>query len=159
MLTLEHHSLRLSRAMQTVFGPRLASRLRRRAPYCPSIKSAELGRHPSVTAAFLRHQLTTQATMSTDIVLPTLSRWAEQHITALFQATNEDDFNSAYDAFFTKNPHIVVNGKHISTSDYRKQLLQGKFAESGAQVAFTGAVEVPTDSSKPVDVSELKNLP
>ena len=71
--------------------------------------------------------------------------WAEQHLTAIFTATTQAEFNAAYDAFFTKNPSITLNGKHISSEKYKNFLEQAKFPESGAQVTYVGAVGVPED--------------
>ena len=100
--------------------------------------------------------------MASNIVLPTLTAWAEQHIVALFQATDEATFDEAFSAFFTKNAKITVNGQHVSLADYKKSIWQAKFLEAGAQVAFTGAVQVPSDADKPFDVSfsssSLKDL-
>ncbi|KAJ3559683.1 hypothetical protein NM688_g197 [Phlebia brevispora] len=93
--------------------------------------------------------------MSSNIVLPTLSKWAEQHLTNLFQATDEKSFDQAYSNFFTHNPKIVVNGQHLTSDQYKKQLWSGKGLESGAQVIFTGAVEVPIDANKPFDAGNV----
>ena len=99
-----------------------------------------------VLSTTTRRTYTTKTTMtSSNIVLPTLEPWAEQHLTALFTATTPDSFNAAYDAFFTKNPTITLNGKHISSDKYKSLLSQAKFAEAGAQVTYTGAVAVPED--------------
>ena len=90
--------------------------------------------------------------MSANIVLPTLSAWAQQHLTALFQATDKDSFNDAFAAFFTKHPSLTVNGRSVSVADYKRQLLLGKTFETDAQVAFTGTVQVPSDADSPFDV-------
>ena len=91
--------------------------------------------------------------MASNIVLPTLTAWAEQHITTLFTTTNQDDFNAAFDAFFTKDAQITVNSQSVSLADYKTAIWQAKFLESGAQVAFSGAVQVPFNADKPFDVS------
>ncbi|KAF7795749.1 hypothetical protein EIP86_006916 [Pleurotus ostreatoroseus] len=85
------------------------------------------------------------------IVLPTLSNWAEQHITALFKTTDEQTFDELFDNTFLKDAKIIVNGHHLSREQYRKQLLSAKGLEEGAQVAYTGAVEVPDNADQPDD--------
>jgi len=91
--------------------------------------------------------------MSDNIILPTLTQWSENHISAIINATKEQDLNNAIDAFLTKNASIVVNGVHISRADFEKQLQIEKFDGAGAAISFVGAVQVPTDTDKPFDVS------
>ena len=96
-------------------------------------------------------------TMSTAIVLPTLTQWAEDHITAINKATNDKDLSHALD-FLSKNATIVVNGVHISRVEFEKQLQGEKFEEIDATISFLGAVQVPADKDKPVDVSSMMYL-
>ena len=93
--------------------------------------------------------------MSSNIVFPTLSKWAEERITALFTTTDEESFNGLYNATFAKDAKITVNGKHLSGEAYKKQLLASKVIETGAQVAYSGAVEVPEDAGRPAQVRAL----
>ena len=88
--------------------------------------------------------------MSVNIVLPSLTNWAQQHLTTLFQTTNQDDFNAAFDAFISKHVKITVNGKSLTRDEYKQQLQAEKFEESGAQINFLGTVEVPKDANQPV---------
>ncbi len=81
--------------------------------------------------------------MSSIPLLPTLSTWAQNRLTALFSATTQDDFDTAYENFVAKQVHITVNGKHVSRADYKTQLWQEKGLESGAEVSYPGTVEVP----------------
>ncbi|KAF8153942.1 hypothetical protein B0H34DRAFT_676825 [Crassisporium funariophilum] len=82
--------------------------------------------------------------MSTNIVLPTLTQWTKNHLTAIFEATSASDLTTAIDAFLSKSATITVNGASISRDDFTKQLQTEKFDEAGASVAFAGTVEVPT---------------
>lgn len=91
--------------------------------------------------------------MSTAIVLPTLTQWTENHITAIINATNQQDLTNAIDAFLSKNATIVVNGVEISRAEFKKQLQLEKFDEAGAAISFVGAIQVPADKDKPFDVS------
>jgi len=90
--------------------------------------------------------------MSSNIVLPTLTQWTKNHITAIIQATNQTDLNSAIDAFLWKNATIVVNGAKISRAEFVNQVQIEKFDEAGAAISFTASVQVPTDENKPFDV-------
>ncbi|KAF7345040.1 hypothetical protein MVEN_01666900 [Mycena venus] len=85
--------------------------------------------------------------MSANIVLPPLKTWAEQHLSSIIKATTKTAFDSAFDAFLSKNAKITVNGKHVSRDDYQKQLQGEGFDEAGATVQFSGAVEVPSESN------------
>ncbi|KAJ7058767.1 hypothetical protein C8F01DRAFT_990095 [Mycena amicta] len=82
--------------------------------------------------------------MSSRIVLPGLQAWAEQHLTAIIKATSQDAFAIAFEGFMAKNASITVNGKSVSRDEYKKQLQGEGFDEAGAEVSFSGAVEVST---------------
>lgn len=84
-----------------------------------------------------------------------LTQWAEQHLTALYKATDKASLDAAYDAFLSTDAKITVNGKHLSGEAYKKQLLASKVIETGAQVAYSGAVEVPEDAGRPAQVRAL----
>ena len=83
--------------------------------------------------------------MSSNIVLPDLSTWAQRHITAVYSAKTADEFNSAFDAFVSEHVKITVNGKSMSREEY-KQMVQGEItADVGAEVSFNGVVAVPSE--------------
>jgi len=88
--------------------------------------------------------------MASNIVLPNLTNWTKQHLTTIFQATAQADFNAAFDAFIAQDVSITVNGQSTSRDDYKQQLSSGKGVEQSASVNFLGAVEVPADSTQPV---------
>ncbi|PPQ66403.1 hypothetical protein CVT26_011271 [Gymnopilus dilepis] len=88
--------------------------------------------------------------MAANIVLPSLTNWTEQHITAIFQATSQDDFTSAVNAFLSDKVQITVNGQSVSRTDFVNQLSAETALEQSATVTFSGAVEVPADSTQPV---------
>ncbi|KAJ7191900.1 hypothetical protein GGX14DRAFT_578627 [Mycena pura] len=84
--------------------------------------------------------------MSTsNIVLPPLQTWAEQHLSAVIKATAQADFDAAFDAFVAASARITVNGKQISRDAYKTLLRGASFDEAGAEVAFGGAVQVSTN--------------
>lgn len=87
------------------------------------------------------------------IVLPpstlTLTQWAQQHLTELYQATDEATLDAAYAAFLAPDASITVNGTRLSGDAYKAQLL---LPSRGAQVAYSGAVEVPDDAGRPSQV-------
>ncbi|KAJ7243092.1 hypothetical protein C8J57DRAFT_1367236 [Mycena rebaudengoi] len=85
--------------------------------------------------------------MSTNIVLPPLKSWAEQHLSVIIKATTQDEFNAAFDNFLSHRATITVNGKEMSRDAYKK-LFQGEgFDEASASVTFSGAVEVPNPTN------------
>lgn len=93
--------------------------------------------------------------MSSNIVLPSLTQWTENHITAILQATSQSALTNALDAFLAKNAVITVNGANISRADFAKQIQSEKFDEAQAIVTFIGAVEVPANPNKSVEVIDL----
>ncbi|KIM41970.1 hypothetical protein M413DRAFT_71471 [Hebeloma cylindrosporum] len=93
--------------------------------------------------------------MSTAILAPTLTQWTENHVTAIIQATNEQDLTSAIDAFLAKDATIVINGAKLSRAEFQKQLQTEKFDEAGATISFVGAVQVPADKDKPFDAGSV----
>lgn len=85
-------------------------------------------------------------TMTSNIVLPSLSSWAQSHITALFQATTPEDFDSAFDAFLAAHVEsITVNGETLTKEQYKQRLQRAKAFEQGAEVTFLGTVEAKSE--------------
>lgn len=92
---------------------------------------------------------------STDIVLPSLTQWTEDHITAVLQATSQSDFTGALDAFLSKDAEITVNGVCISRADFAKQIQSEQFDEATAIVTFAGTVGVPANQQSPVEAGSV----
>ena len=83
--------------------------------------------------------------MPTDIVLPNLPNWFQQHINTLYSAKTAQEFDDAFDAFIAQEVSIKVNGKATSRDEY-KQMVQGQITgDVGAQVTFNGVVSVPSE--------------
>ena len=94
--------------------------------------------------------------MSVAIVLPTLSVWAEGHLSAVLQATTEAEFDSAFDGFLSKHASITLNGQHLSRDQYKQQLLgESAVNKRSGSVKFDSVVEVSTDLEQPVKVCSL----
>ena len=91
--------------------------------------------------------------MASNIVLLPLSKWAQQHITTIYQAVEATNFDSAFDAFISKDVKVTFNGNPITRDQYKQDIKGEKFAETSAQVQFIGTVEVPDDEDQPVLVS------
>ncbi|KAJ6606160.1 hypothetical protein DFH09DRAFT_1017103 [Mycena vulgaris] len=93
--------------------------------------------------------------MSTNIVLPSLRIWAEQHLSSILKATTQTAFNAAFDGFLSKHATVTVNGKHVSRDEYKKLLQGEEFNEAGATVTFNGAVEVPADQTHSIQAGAV----
>ncbi|KZP25187.1 hypothetical protein FIBSPDRAFT_668703, partial [Athelia psychrophila] len=93
--------------------------------------------------------------MTSAIVLPPLTTWAEGHLTAILTATTEDNFDAAFDAFVVKEPtHVSVNGQQVSREEYKQKMLAESAVgalKRSAQVAFGGAVSVSADKENPAN--------
>ncbi|RPD76784.1 hypothetical protein L226DRAFT_521523 [Lentinus tigrinus ALCF2SS1-7] len=85
--------------------------------------------------------------MSEPIILA-LPDWVEQHITTLYKAKNDDDFNTAFDAFISHHVQVKVDGKPMSREQYKKLLMDEIKGDFQARVSFNGVVSVP-DVTKP----------
>lgn len=83
--------------------------------------------------------------MSDAIVLPSLSRWTKNHLTAIIQAKSASALNASLDAFLFKDAVITVNGRHITRAEFTTLLGAEKLDETTASISFTGAVEVPAN--------------
>lgn len=84
---------------------------------------------------------------------PQLTTFAENAITAIFQATDKKTFDAAFDSFVATHPtSIVVNGETLSREQYHDKLWDTKFLEAGAQVQFLGAVGNPPGFGKAVSI-------
>ncbi|PPQ83922.1 hypothetical protein CVT25_000667 [Psilocybe cyanescens] len=93
--------------------------------------------------------------MSTAIVLPTLTKWTEQHLTSIFQAQSDADLTSALNTFLSDKAVITVNGKQISRAEYVDQIQSAKFREASASISFAGAVQAPADPDQPFDAGSV----
>lgn len=91
--------------------------------------------------------------MSSNIILPSLTNWTKNHISAIIEATTQADLGAAVDGFLSESATITVNGASVSRDQYKNILEREKFLETAATVAFSGEVEVPTDPSSSFDVS------
>lgn len=80
------------------------------------------------------------------IVLPQLGPWAESHIETITQATTQESFNEAFDAFVTKDEshlEITFNGVSVTRDEYKARLKGEAFDEAGASVQYNGIATVP----------------
>ncbi|KZT05063.1 uncharacterized protein LAESUDRAFT_715119 [Laetiporus sulphureus 93-53] len=83
------------------------------------------------------------------VIIP-LSAWAEDSISAIYKASSQSAFDSAFDEFLHKDAQITFNGKQLTRDQYREQLLEERVLEQSADISFTGAVEVPANKNDPV---------
>ena len=92
--------------------------------------------------------------MSTDVVLPSLSNWTENLITAIYNATSAQTAN-VLDSFLSKYAVIRFNGKDISRDDLIKELQGENLLEVEVSIKFLGIVEVSDNKDVPLDVIGL----
>ena len=87
-------------------------------------------------------------TSTTQIVLPPLTRWAEDSLSQLYTAKSQGEFNAAFDGFISPKADIVVNGTRVSREEYRDVLQKQRTLEREARVKVEGVV-----STKPPQVN------
>ena len=90
--------------------------------------------------------------MSSAIVLPSNDEWVQQHIQALFQSTTQEEFDTAFDNFFTKSAtSFTLNGAKLSRDEYKKKIQDdhlGGLAKASVDVQFKGTVDSPPSISQ-----------
>ncbi|KAJ3512054.1 hypothetical protein NLJ89_g3747 [Agrocybe chaxingu] len=129
-------------------------------PDCTNVEDRNLKAFSQCSACQInsQHHSTNSSsllTMSTAIVLPTLTQWTKNHITALIQASNNTDLDAALDAFLSKDASLTVNGVQVSRQDFAKQVQIENFDEAGASIAFRASVEVSKNQDKPFDTGSV----
>ncbi|PSR76823.1 hypothetical protein PHLCEN_2v8204 [Hermanssonia centrifuga] len=78
-----------------------------------------------------------------------LSVWAETHIKAMFQASTQETFDAAFEAFFAKHTDLTINGKKVARAQYKEDIWNEKSSRSKFSVTFKfpGTVEVPNGTA------------
>ena len=92
--------------------------------------------------------------MSTDIILPPLSIWIENLITAVYDASSTE-ISNVLDNFLSKCAVIRFNGKEISRDDLTKELQGENLLEVETSVKILGVVEVPANKDVLFEVISL----
>ena len=83
----------------------------------------------------------------------TLTSYVENHLTTILKAGSNEDFNTAFDNFFSEElREITFNGKKLSREAYKKQL--GEAARADNTVSFPGIVTALKCPDWPVAVAE-----
>ena len=76
------------------------------------------------------------------IVLPNNSAWIQQRLTTLYQASTQDDFNDAFDAFISKKAtSFTLNGQKLSRDQYKQKIQDERVLERQAILFFNGVVD------------------
>src|SRR6188768_3509765 len=95
--------------------------------------------------------------MSSKTDPPTLSAWAESHIKAIIECS-QDDLESALDAFISKDATLIVNGTQISRQHFLQHVAASKFQETSATVDFKNTVEIVAEGKSTFEVSFFHSL-
>jgi len=95
--------------------------------------------------------------MSSNIVLPTLTAWAENHIKAVVEA-NQDDVESALDAFLSKDATLTINGAKVTRQEFAQKVSASKFQVKSTTVDFTNTVEAVAEGKSTFEVSSFLSL-
>ena len=88
-------------------------------------------------------------------VLIPLNLWATAHLTDLYTAKTEADFNTAFDAFFAQTVTVFFNGKTTTRAEYKNIISQEVLSQATATINVPEEVDTPI-SSKPI--SENANV-
>ncbi|KAG7087413.1 hypothetical protein E1B28_013381 [Marasmius oreades] len=85
--------------------------------------------------------------MTSNIVLPPADTWAQRHLSALIQASSQEDFNSAFDLFISHDvKEIILNGDKVTREEYKQKFRSQVFDERAATVTFAGTVASGKDA-------------
>lgn len=77
----------------------------------------------------------TQAKPTTSLI-----EWATQHLTALYTAKTKDDFDAAFEAFFSNSLSATLNNGPLSRADYQKALSDERALERSATIKIDNSV-------------------
>ena len=98
--------------------------------------------------------------MSEMFVLPTLTRWTENSLSAMLKATTKEEYDQAFDRFLARNAQVTVNGIPIAREEYKQRMLDvsaaGSIVES-VELRFDAAVEQQSNG-KSVSAAPKCNL-
>ncbi|EPQ55444.1 hypothetical protein GLOTRDRAFT_21064, partial [Gloeophyllum trabeum ATCC 11539] len=68
--------------------------------------------------------------------VPDLLSWAQSHITALWESTEEEEFHGAFDSCFASNAEAIMNHENVSRDNAKSNLLSRRFAAHSAKVEW-----------------------
>lgn len=78
---------------------------------------------------------------------PSLSDWVSEHLTTLYNAQTQDDFQLAFTSFFSNKLVATVNNQSLSLSDYQSALWQEFNNELSVKFKISNEVVSPGDGS------------
>ncbi|KAI0703073.1 hypothetical protein C8Q76DRAFT_632066 [Earliella scabrosa] len=85
--------------------------------------------------------------MSSNIVLPDLPTWVQQHIQDVYSAKSDKDFNQAFDLFVAPDATIRLNGRQMQRDEYKKVLRGQTTGDARADIEFRDVVAAPAQVS------------
>ncbi|THG95846.1 hypothetical protein EW026_g5882 [Hermanssonia centrifuga] len=67
----------------------------------------------------------------------------------MFQASTQETFDAAFEAFFAKHTDLTINGKKVARAQYKEDIWNEKSSRSKFSVTFKfpGTVEVPNGTA------------
>ncbi|KAJ7706493.1 hypothetical protein B0H16DRAFT_1704431 [Mycena metata] len=88
--------------------------------------------------------------------LPALDLWAQNRFTTIVEAANATALTAAFNAFWSKDVSITLNGVAISTADYQAKRMGRGY---GGTIQYMESIAVPTmaNSSEEGEVSLFFN--
>jgi len=96
--------------------------------------------------------------MTSAIVLPPLTTWAEQHLTSLLQAGTQGDFDQVFDSFISQDVDITFNGSKLTRDQYKQQLSGEELLERSVTVNFEDIVQAPELNTQATQDSGLVGI-
>lgn len=80
--------------------------------------------------------------------IPPLTAFVQLGLTAIYEASSLDDFNSAFDSVFAQSlTDITFNGQTLSRDEYKSKIRsQQPLATPASSVTFGGTVTDSTDN-------------
>ncbi|KAJ7700399.1 hypothetical protein B0H17DRAFT_1195801 [Mycena rosella] len=88
--------------------------------------------------------------MFSEIALPSIGRWAQEHLTSVLLAMGAVAFNAAFDRLVAPAANITLNGEALSRDAYKDWLLAGNVPCASRDLTFLEVVEVPTYDIKAI---------
>ncbi|EPQ55434.1 hypothetical protein GLOTRDRAFT_121554 [Gloeophyllum trabeum ATCC 11539] len=84
--------------------------------------------------------------------VPDLESWAQSHIAALWESTEEDAFHGAFDSCFASNAETLINHEIVSLDKAKSDLLSTRFAAQSAKVEWQDISSLPKEGDDKVGI-------
>ena len=81
-----------------------------------------------------------------------LTTWAQNHISAIYEAASDEDLHKSFESTFSPSSEIFVNHEHLSRESMRDDMVKRRGAAVSTSVKWENVMTVPKNHQKPDEV-------